>query len=131
MRRIRNGRALERSHQRMVWVIAGFLIVVGVALFILDAALAGAPRFGWGMMPNGGWGFGWFAAAGALVMLGALLIVILLVLGFWRLLAQHAPYPHPSPSGEDPLTVLKRRYASGEISKEQFDQIARDLGTAR
>jgi len=29
---------------------------------------------------------------------------------------------------EDPLETLKIRYAKGEISKEQFEQMKRDLG---
>ncbi len=28
---------------------------------------------------------------------------------------------------ETPIEVLKRRYASGEVSKEQFEQMKRDL----
>jgi len=31
------------------------------------------------------------------------------------------------PTHEPPLGVAKRRYASGEIAKEQFEQLRRDL----
>ncbi|MBI5029295.1 MAG: SHOCT domain-containing protein [Chloroflexi bacterium] len=31
-------------------------------------------------------------------------------------------------SGQSSLTILQARYAKGEISKEQFDAIKRDLG---
>ena len=30
-------------------------------------------------------------------------------------------------SGESPLDILKKRYAKGEVTKEQFDAIKRDL----
>lgn len=30
-------------------------------------------------------------------------------------------------SGESPADILKRRYAQGEISKEQYEQMRRDL----
>jgi putative membrane protein len=30
--------------------------------------------------------------------------------------------------GDHPLDIAKRRYASGEITKEQFEQLRRDLG---
>ncbi len=29
---------------------------------------------------------------------------------------------------ESPLDIIKRRYASGEITREQFEQLKRDLG---
>jgi putative membrane protein len=34
----------------------------------------------------------------------------------------------PNGSRESPLDILKTRYAKGEITKEQFDAIKRDLG---
>jgi putative membrane protein len=33
----------------------------------------------------------------------------------------------PRPAGETALDVLKRRYAAGEINKEQFDEMRRQL----
>ena len=36
--------------------------------------------------------------------------------------------PHEEPgAAEDPLTILKRRYARGELTREQFEQMKRDL----
>ncbi len=32
------------------------------------------------------------------------------------------------PTSETPLDILKARYARGEISREQFDEMKRDLG---
>jgi putative membrane protein len=32
------------------------------------------------------------------------------------------------PSGESPLEILRRRYAAGEISKEEFESARRTLG---
>ena len=34
-----------------------------------------------------------------------------------------------SSGGESPLEIAKRRYAQGEISREQFEQIRRDITT--
>jgi uncharacterized membrane protein len=36
----------------------------------------------------------------------------------------------PSGSGEDPLTILRLRYARGEISREEFLRASEDLGEA-
>jgi putative membrane protein len=64
------------------------------------------------------------------------LIWTLLVFGVgWRLAYQLRP-PHPKsehgPLGvaEDPLEVLKLRYARGEITRDEFEQMKRDIGAA-
>ncbi len=33
----------------------------------------------------------------------------------------------PAPSKEDPLEILKRRYAQGEINKRQYEQMKKDI----
>ncbi len=33
-----------------------------------------------------------------------------------------------APTGQTPLDVLKARYAKGELTKEQFEEMKRDLG---
>lgn len=74
---------------------------------------------------------------GILVGLFLLLFFILLIVGvvvliIWvlrqnaRNLSGNSPYIHRS-SQEDALDILRRRYASGEITKEQFDEMKRDI----
>ena len=36
----------------------------------------------------------------------------------------------PPGAGESPLEILKRRYARGEITKEQFEEMRRDIESA-
>lgn len=73
----------------------------------------------WGM----GWGWGIFGALHmllwwVLIILGIVVLVKWLAGGSSR--REHA-------SGDGALEILKARYAKGEISREQFDQIKRDL----
>ena len=37
---------------------------------------------------------------------------------------------HNQARGESPLDIARRRYAGGEISREEFEQIRRDLGAS-
>lgn len=87
--------------------------------------------FGWGY----GMGWSWMVIGGAL-LLGLLVWVIILVVrrrehGSMGPMSMCMPMggmgqPH-SDAGDRALQILKERYAKGEINKEQFDQMKRDL----
>lgn len=74
-----------------------------------------------------GWGWGW-----GLGMIHGLLWWVLVILGIIvlvRLLGRSsasAPM-QPGPAPETALEILKRRYASGEIGKAEFEEKKRDL----
>ena len=73
------------------------------------------------MMYNyGGWGLGW---GGGLLM--ALVGMAFIVLVIWAVIkiTNH----HPSTTNKTPIDIAKERYAKGEITKEQFEQIKKDL----
>ncbi len=82
------------------------------------------------MMPGGGMmGWGWYGMGflGWLFMLVFWgLIITVLVLVVQRLWDRRRPGSGEG-SGEAPLDILKRRYARGEIGKEEYDQMKRDL----
>jgi putative membrane protein len=66
-------------------------------------------------------GMGWWMAFGGLWMVvfwGGL--IALIVWGITKLLRRDA-------SKHDPLDVAKERYAKGEISKKDFEQLKKDL----
>ena len=106
------------------------LVIVFVVLLAV-ILLGGFGMMGFGMMGPGmmngmmgryGYGFNPFRAifglaTGALIMGGVTLLVVYFVRNAKSL----------SPSSELPLDILKARYARGEITKEQFDAIKRDL----
>lgn len=79
----------------------------------------------WGNhMGFGGWG----------MLLSGLLWIGLIVLGIW-LLARLFPAggnrrePERSERRETPLQILQKRYARGEITKEEYETIRHDLTT--
>ena len=80
------------------------------------------------MMWNGyeGWGWGW--GFGLLHMLGFWILLIVAVMLIVRWLGG---VPGRSESGhevrETALDILKKRYAKGEINKEEFESKKRDL----
>ena len=68
-------------------------------------------------------GMGWWMLFGGilwLVFLGTIIFFIVYALGGTR----PAPRRHDE---EDALEIAKRRYARGDISREEYDQIRRDL----
>lgn len=79
--------------------------------------------WGWGM--GGGWGFGIFGMIFMLVFWVLIIAGIVLVVRW--LVEQGRPGSPSGPAGESALDVLKKRYARGEIGKEEFDQKKRDL----
>ncbi len=68
-------------------------------------------------------GMGWWMAFGGLWMLifwGGL--IILIVWGITKLSQRNGSTPR-----QNPLDVANERYARGEISREEFEQIKKDL----
>jgi putative membrane protein len=86
--------------------------------------------YGWmhDMMGWGGWMIPW----------GWILIVILVVILIYALGGRGGQRPsEPSrgshveekPALETPLDIMKKRYARGEISREDFEQMKKDLSS--
>ena len=77
-------------------------------------------------------GFSWSWPIHGIGPLGALLIVVFLA---WLLLRDRKPrttagwnWPQPpAPSVESARDILDKRYARGEIAKEQYEAMKRDL----
>ena len=82
------------------------------------------------MMGGFGFGAGMFGI-GALIMIAFWVVVIGGVVWFVATLARGSQGQSASPTiaaGQTPLDVLKARYAKGEITKEQFEEMKRALG---
>ena len=78
------------------------------------------------MMHNWGYGFsgGWLGWLGPILMVvfWAAVIVGIVFLIRWLILRSSLPEKH-----ESALDILKRRYAGGEISREEYEQMKKDL----
>jgi putative membrane protein len=71
-----------------------------------------------------GAGMGWWMLFGGLLWIAFWAMVIYLVVS----LARRADSGERQPAG-DPVEIAKRRYASGEIAKDEFNRIRHDLAT--
>jgi putative membrane protein len=116
------------STTRALLVALGVLLVVALGFSALmggvtGPGLAGPGPVGPTMMPGHGWMWGLGMGFGGLVMLafwGALIVGIVLLIrsmGMGR-----GPVSHTTP-----LDTLKRRYAAGEITREQYELMRKDL----
>ncbi len=77
------------------------------------------PGGGWGPMMHYGFGYGGMF----------MWIIFLVVVGFliyFVVQAQKGKGPMQT-QAESPLDILRKRYAKGEISKEDFDRMKKDL----
>jgi putative membrane protein len=106
---------------RDVAIIIGAIVLV----VLLIGLLGGGMMMGWGMMGWGGYGFnpfGWVM----MVVVWALIIGGIALLAIW-LLREGAPSVSGVSSSARALDILKERYARGEITHEQYDQMRRDI----
>jgi putative membrane protein len=96
---------------------------MGVTLLLL-----GCGRYGCG--PGEGWERGWgpmMFPGGGMFMVGMIPLIILVVAVVWWLMKGARDRDRGVPQKENPIDILKRRYAAGEITKEQFESMKKDL----
>jgi putative membrane protein len=121
------------STTRRLLLAVGLFVVVALSLSALMGGMmgpgfagseqAGQGPFGPGMMRGHGWMWGLGMGFGGLVMVafwGVVIVGVILLIrsvggaqgGLWH---------------ETPLNLLKRRYATGQITREQYEQMRKDL----
>ena len=82
-------------------------------------------------MMGGGMMWVWFL----MMLFGLVVFVGIILLAVWAV-TRFTGSDHPRPgstsnSPEDPLVILQRRYARGEITREEYERIRSDLQSAR
>lgn len=104
-------------------------IKLGLASFFLASwpvrALAqqgyGQPGYG-GRMMN--WGYGWFGGWPMIILWIAIIVGIVFLIK-WIMDSNRGQ--NQARTGEDPLEILKIRYAKGELTKEEYEAMKADL----
>jgi putative membrane protein len=102
-------------------------LIVALVILLL-VALASSSTIGGMMGPGmmwrgGGWMWGpgmWLGGLAMLVFWGALIVGAIVVV-------RHLGGVTGSDARPTPLDILRRRYASGEITREQYEQVRKDL----
>ncbi len=108
-------------------IIGGIVIVILIILPLIFGLISGGQGGGWGMMGPGIMGsFGWmwlmpifFIIFWGLVIWG----IVALVRGLSGSRGSDSASNHP----DSALEVLKKRYARGEINKEEYEEKKKDL----
>jgi putative membrane protein len=114
------------KNTRTALIIGGTVVAVLIVVSLLWGGLSGGQRGSWGMMGPGmmgGFGWGWFMPIGMILFWGLVI---------WGIVALVRSAATPGSTGasrqlDTALEVLKRRYAQGEISKEEFEEKRKDL----
>ena len=107
-------------------IIGGIIVVILVVLPIVLGAISGWQYGGWGMMGPGmmgGFGWGWYMPVIMIVFWGLVI---------WGIIALARGVSSPRStdsyaSAESALEILKRRYARGEITKQEYEERKKDL----
>lgn len=108
------------------------VVIVAIVLVVLLLALVAGAGFGMGPGMMGWWGFGYGSWWGVLMMIFMALFWALLIGGgvllvLWLVQQGRLPSVGAGPSAARPLDILRERYAKGEITREQYEQMRRDL----
>ena len=101
---------------RKFWFLVG-LMIRPASVFAQNNYMGGGHMYGYGHMMNS-----W---SGAIIM-GLVVLIVIVILVYVLVRASGTGTFGPT-LHETPLEILKKRYARGEISKEQFEDMKKDL----
>ncbi|MEE9520816.1 MAG: SHOCT domain-containing protein [Dehalococcoidales bacterium] len=113
------------QNMKTALIIGGIIVVVLIVLPLVFGLIWGGQYGGWGMMgPGMMGGFSWMAIM-------PVLWIVVLGLVIWAVVAavrgSSESRSSDSSKADSALEVLKRRYARGEINKEEYEEKKIDL----
>ncbi len=104
-------------------------ICILIIFFQVRDAAAQWRGYGQGMGPGMmGWGYGMGWLGMILMALFWVAVIVGIILLIRWIFVSTGAKGHGTTSEDSPLEILKRRYARGDISKEEFEQKKKDLG---
>ncbi len=110
---------------KTVLIVGGIVLGVIIIASVVEGLVRGYRNYGYGMM--GPFVFGGYGGMILMPILGLALVGLII----WAVVAAAQ---RPGDSGgsssrsDTALDILKRRYASGEITKEEYEQKKKDIG---
>ena len=109
---------------KMALIIGGIVVAILIILPLTLGAASGGQSGGWGMMGSGMMdGFSWWFMPIFFILFWGLVIwgIVALVRGL------SGSRGSDSSRADSALEVLKKRYARGEINKEEYEEKKKDL----
>lgn len=112
------------KNMKTVLIVGGIAVALLVVLPAIFGLIWGGQYEGWGMMGPGM--MGGFGAMGlmSIIWIGILGLIIWAVVTAVRRPGESG---NPNQPADSALEILKRRYARGEIDKEEFEAKKKDL----
>ncbi|MDP2953704.1 MAG: SHOCT domain-containing protein [Chloroflexota bacterium] len=109
---------------RTALIVGGIAVALVVVMSLVGGFLGGWQGGGRGMM---GPGWGWGGLFMPIFMIIFWVLIIWAVVALVRGTAWSGRSDLPSDRPDSALEILKRRYARGEVSKEEFEDKKKDL----
>ena len=112
------------QNQKTALTIGGILVAVLIISSVVVGSIWGWQRNGFGMM-----GRNMMGGFGTMFLMPILWIVLLGLIVWAVVAALHRPGESDSTAqkADSPMDILKRRYAQGEIDKEEYEAKKKDL----
>lgn len=105
---------------KIALIIGGIIVAVLIVLLTVFGLISGWQSGGWGMM--GGFSWWWFMPIFMILFWGLVIWgIVALVRG------PSGSRGSNSSTADSALEVLKRRYARGEINKEEYEEKKKDI----